>query len=131
MHRPTLFLLPFLTSCLDGVGVPPTAPFDDATTDGLSWTFLEDLGDTAVGLAHDGTTTWALVDGQVLQTTDAETWQVLPGTGLPGEPLLWIGTAGGTVHVEADGVGLMRWTGTEWTTPSSPPPPSSQAPLYF
>ena len=100
----------------------PTAPYTDIADDGLAWAAVDDLGRTAKALATDGTTTWALVDGAVLSSADlGATWTALPTTGLPEGPLLWLGVAGGTLLAEADGTGLIRWNGSSWEVPSTPP----------
>lgn len=122
MSRRALLALALLTAC-DGDPIPkPTAPYGDAAEDGLGWAVVADLGESAAGLVSDGSTTWALVDGAVIESSDdGATWQTLPTTGLPGGDILWLGYGGGTLLAEVDGTGLVRWTDSGWAVPTTPP----------
>ncbi len=121
MHRRALLAVVFLTACRETTQVKPTAPYADAATDGLSWALVDDLGSTAVGLASHDSTTWAVVDNTVLESTDGGGWLSLPTTGLPDAPILWLGAAGATPLIEVDGSGLFRWTGSTWAAPETAP----------
>jgi len=122
MPRRALLALILLTACQDNGQVKPTAPYADATPDGLAWAQVDDLGTTASGLVSDGTTIHALVDGAVLESTDhGTTWTTLPTTGRPDGPVLWIGLGGGILMAEVDGTGLVVWDGSTWFEPTTPP----------
>jgi len=111
-----------LLSCGGATTAKPSSSYSDLDDDGLAWAAVDDLGAHAAGLATDGSTTWALVDGAVLASSDlGRSWAAVPTTGLPDARLLWVGVAGGTLLVEADGEGILRWSGGSWQAPTTPP----------
>ena len=122
-HRLLVLALPLAALSCGGADIPqPTAPYADFSSDGFSWAAVDRLGEHAAGLTTDGTTTWALVDGTVLASTDnGARWTPLPTAGRSAGTLHWLGYAGGHLLAEADGVGLLRWTGEAWEAPTTPP----------
>ena len=122
MNRTILLLALFLMSCQDDGGAVQVALFRDARVDPYRWAPVDDLGDHAVGLVSDGTTMGARRRPRARDHRRRD-MAVATHDRLARRSLAVLGTAAGTLLVEADGIGLMRWNGTEWVLPTTSPPP--------
>lgn len=100
-------------------GKPPTS----SPAQARGWVEAGQPGAHAAAFDVDRGVLFAILDGAVQSSFDeGASWAPLSTEGLgPGSPT-WVGAAEGIVLAELPGQGLVRWIGTSWVAPTTPPP---------